>query len=122
MLVHGEKGLDLARKTTDVLYSKSPATLTNLSQQDMKGIFEQAPYVRLNFEPGLCLIDFAMKVGCFRTDRDAQRIIAAGGFYINEVRHENVEEVVVPGIHILANKTTLVRVGKKNYYIVEWLL
>ena len=64
--------------------------------------------------------DFATSIGCFRNERDALRIIGAGGFYINQERVLNPEEVLVHGIHILDNGLTVVRVGKKNYYIVEW--
>lgn len=45
----------------------------------------------------------------------------AGGFYLNQKRATNIEEVVVPGIHILKNGLTLLRVGKRNYYIVKWV-
>ena len=48
------------------------------------------------------------------------RIIHAGGFYINQERILNPEEVIVHGVHILDNNITLVRVGKKNFYIIEW--
>jgi hypothetical protein len=39
---------------------------------------------------------------------------------VNQQRVTNTEELIVHGIHILANSLMLVRVGKKNYYIVEW--
>ena len=39
-----------------------------------------------------------------------------------QVRRRNAEEVVMPGTHVLPNQTTLVRVGKKNYYIIEWTM
>jgi tyrosyl-tRNA synthetase len=32
----------------------------------------------------------------------------------------NPDEILVHGIHILDNNLSMVRVGKKNYYIVEW--
>lgn len=52
---------------------------------------------------------------------DAGRIIKAGGFYLNQGRMKNIDEVIVPGVHILKNGLTLLRVGKKNYYIVKWV-
>ena len=82
----------------------------------------------------------AVKIGCFRTEKDAIRIIRAGGFRwvtlpssyhisallsnincsINMVKTDNTEEVVTHGKHIMMNGLTVVRVGKMNYYIVEW--
>jgi len=51
---------------------------------------------------------------------DAMRVIKAGGFYLNYQRIQNFEEMVVPGIHILPNKVSLARVGKKNYFVIKW--
>ncbi len=85
-------------------------------------MFRQASYVRLLYDASLCMLDFAMKVGCFRTEQDALRIMVAGGFYVNQVRMGNPEEMLVPGLHLLPNNTSLVRVGKKHYYIVEWMV
>ena len=125
LLVHGVSGLELAQKTTDILYGTEPsAALAVLSPEEMRKVFggQGVDYVRLLFSAGLCLIDFAMKIGCFKSEADAARIIEAGGFYVNQVRRRNAEEVVMPGTHVLPNQTTLVRVGKKNYYIIEWTM
>jgi len=56
----------------------------------------------------------------FVTD-DAIRIINAGGFYINQKRTQNLAEVITTGIHVLKNGLSLLRVGKRNYYIVRWM-
>lgn len=122
LLVHGEVGLEKALNATRVLYDSDVSTLAKCSADELRTIFEQADSVQLLFTPGLTLVDFALKVGCFRTEKDALRIIGAGGFYVNQVRRQNPEEVVMPGNHILPNETSLVRVGKRNYYIVEWSL
>lgn len=52
---------------------------------------------------------------------DAMRIITAGGFYINHQRAQNIEEVITQSAHILPNLVSLLRVGKRNYYIVKWI-
>ena len=39
---------------------------------------------------------------------------------INMARVTNTEEVLTHGKHIMENGLTLIRVGKKNFYIVEW--
>lgn len=51
---------------------------------------------------------------------DAIRIIRAGGFYINHQRVKKVDEVITESAHILPNLVSLLRVGKRNYYIVKW--
>jgi tyrosyl-tRNA synthetase len=49
------------------------------------------------------------------------RIISAGGFYINHQRTNNPNEILNLNVHRLANNITLLRVGKRNYYVVKWL-
>lgn len=51
---------------------------------------------------------------------DAIRIIQAGGFYINHQKIRKIDEVITESAHILPNLITLIRVGKRNYYIVKW--
>jgi len=120
LLVHGQEGLDMALKTTNILYHQDLQTLASLSLDQARDIFNGAPFLQRLFSPGLSVLDLANKVGCFRTERDALRIIRAGGFSINMVKVQNTEEVLTHGKHIMANGLTLIRVGKKNYYIVEW--
>ena len=43
---------------------------------------------------------------------DAERVIKAGGVYINHRRVTEADYVLIPGEHILPNNVTLVRVGK----------
>ena len=96
--------------------------LSSLSQDEMATIFSQANHQRLLFTQGISVIDLALKLGCFKKEKDAVRIITAGGFYINQTRITNIDELIMLGIHVLSNHLTLVRVGKKDYYVVEWTL
>lgn len=52
---------------------------------------------------------------------DALRIISAGGFYVNQQRVNNPSEVLSANAHVLKNNISVLRVGKRNYYIVKWL-
>lgn len=119
-LVHGEEGLVAAQKATDAMYDTSIEKLSELSFNDISGIFKGATLVDLLLKPGISVLEFALSAGCFKNENDARRIIKAGGFYINHQRVINSDEVLSHSIHILPNKVSLVRVGKKNYWIVKW--
>ncbi|EDS43414.1 tyrosyl-tRNA synthetase [Culex quinquefasciatus] len=127
LLVHGEEGLRKAEDISDALFSGNVQALGELEVRDIKQTFGGAPLVEILPEPGLSVLDVAMKAKCFRNERedpilkDATRIIAAGGFSINLNKAKNVAEVLAPGVHILKNGISLLRVGKRNYYIVKWL-
>lgn len=97
-------------------------TLGQMTPLETQEMFSEACYQRLLFEAGMTALDMANKIGCFASERDALRIMDAGGFYVNGFRVTNPDEVMVPEQHVLPNKVTLVRVGKKNYHVVEWLV
>ncbi|XP_050346332.1 tyrosine--tRNA ligase, mitochondrial [Nymphalis io] len=119
-LVHGEEGLRKARQTTEAIYSKDVKSLIALTPTDMEQIFEGAAIIHLLLSPGITVLDLGMKAKCFPTESDAIRIIQAGGFYINHQKIKKIDEVITESAHILPNFVTLIRVGKRNYYIVKW--
>ncbi|XP_045772347.1 tyrosine--tRNA ligase, mitochondrial [Maniola jurtina] len=119
-LVHGEEGLSMARKTTEAIYSKDVKSLVSLSQKDMQLVFEGATIVKLLLSPGITVLELGLKAKCFPTESDAIRIIQAGGFYINHQKIKKIDEVITESAHILPNLVSLLRVGKRNYYIVKW--
>ncbi|XP_011637874.1 LOW QUALITY PROTEIN: tyrosine--tRNA ligase, mitochondrial [Pogonomyrmex barbatus] len=120
LLVHGEDGLLAAKRASAALYDKSIESFIRLNASELTHVFEGATIVDIIAEPGLTIYELAKKVKCFKTDHDAERIITAGGFYVNYQRITNLNEVIVPGIHILSNNLSLLRVGKKSYHIVRW--
>ncbi|XP_053963774.1 tyrosine--tRNA ligase, mitochondrial [Anastrepha ludens] len=121
LLVHGEKGLKQAERITDALYKGSVDALGELNYEEVKSVFAGAKVVDILAEPGMSMLQLAMKAQCFITESDATRIITAGGFYVNQKRVQNIAEIITAGIHVLKNGLSLLRVGKRNFYIVRWL-
>lgn len=121
LLVHGEEGLETALKATSALYDQTAESLMELTAEDISRIFEGAKVCDLLLQPGTTVLDLALQAGCFTSERDAVRIISAGGFYINYQRVSKIDEALTEAAHILPNKVTLIRVGKKNYHVVRWL-
>ncbi|KAG5889964.1 hypothetical protein JTB14_020252 [Gonioctena quinquepunctata] len=121
LLVHGEEGLKKAKQATEALYEGSITALGHMDAQDVSSLFNGATIVEVLPEAGQNILELAMKVGCFPTKQDAIRIISAGGFYINQQKATNPSEVININVHRLENNVSLLRVGKRNYYIVKWL-
>lgn len=109
-----------AKRASAALYDKSIESFVRLNPSELTDVFEGATMVDILSQPGITVYELARKAKCFKTDHDAERIITAGGFYINYQRITNLNEVIVPGIHILSNNVSLLRVGKKNYHIIRW--
>jgi tyrosyl-tRNA synthetase len=122
LLIHGEEGLKRAQKLSDALYSGNVHALGELKPEEVSQLFTGCSYNELVMEPGMTILKAAMTIKCFLTERDAQRIISAGGFYINQQRVKNPQEMLTQGVHVWPNGVTLFRVGKKNYHVVRWHL
>lgn len=121
LLLHGRDGLRRAEAISAALYTGSVEALAALSAADVRDSFDGATVAEVLHEPGMTMLQLAMRAGCFATESDAMRIMAAGGFYVNQARARNIEEVVVSSVHILRNGVSLLRVGKRNYYLVNWV-
>ncbi|XP_043199257.1 tyrosine--tRNA ligase, mitochondrial-like isoform X2 [Amphibalanus amphitrite] len=120
-LVHGGEGLRSAKRVTNAIYSRDPEALVSLADAELRSMFRHSPVADLSLRSGMTTLDLAMAAKCFRREADAARIISAGGFHINQRRVTSAEEVVSADSHVLPSGLTLLRVGKKNYYIVKWV-
>ncbi|XP_022904282.1 tyrosine--tRNA ligase, mitochondrial [Onthophagus taurus] len=121
LLVHGEEGLKKANAATKALYEGSVAALSSMTVEEVAQLFQGATVVEVLPEAGQSILDLALKVKCFPTTSDAIRIITAGGFYVNQQRVSNPSEVITQSAHHLENNVTLLRVGKRNYYVIKWM-
>ncbi|KAL1497868.1 hypothetical protein ABEB36_008755 [Hypothenemus hampei] len=121
LLVHGTEGLEKAQKASEALYKGSVEALGDMNVSDIKDLFEGSTVIEIMPEVGQSILDISMKIGCFTAKNDALRIISAGGFYINQQKVRNPNELINLNAHVLKNNTTIFRVGKRHYYIVKWL-
>lgn len=68
MCVDIETGLQEALLATSALYDNKIETLSKLSANDVLNIFKGATIVELMVEPGITVLQMAMKAKCFLTD------------------------------------------------------
>lgn len=120
LLVHGDVGLDAALRCTKALYEGSIEAVASLQPVELKQLLKQAPVKEMFLDPGMTILEVCMKAGCFSRLVDAERIIRAGGVRLNHQKVNQPDFVLRPGEHVLPNNISLIRVGKKNYYIVNW--
>lgn len=62
----------------------------------------------------LTLLDVCMAAKCFSNQAVALKVITDGGVYVNHQKLNNPQAVLVFGIHILANRLTVIRVGMSS--------
>ncbi|XP_010116351.1 PREDICTED: tyrosine--tRNA ligase, mitochondrial [Chlamydotis macqueenii] len=120
-LVHGREGLESAKRCTKALYYSSIEALEAMSDQELQELFKQAPSAELMLEPGMNILDLCRKANAIPDGPSGYQKITDGGVSINGIRVTNPETVLILGQHILKNGVSLLRIGKKNYYIIKWL-
>ncbi|GAB6025812.1 hypothetical protein CHUAL_011789 [Chamberlinius hualienensis] len=121
LLVHGENGLKSALRTTNILYNGTPDLLAKLSEEELEQVFQHASSVSLILNPGTTILQMLLQAKCVGSEGDARSFAKVGAVTINYRKVENLDYVLIPGEHILPNNHTLVKVGKRNYYLIRWM-
>ena len=94
--------------------------MESLEQEYFKDIFLPEQIVTMYIEPDeTTVLDVALKCNIFRKELDTVKLIEGGGLYLNGIKCTNVNEKIM-NKHVLKNRTTLVKVGKKRFYIIKW--
>jgi tyrosyl-tRNA synthetase len=120
-LVHGEEGLNVARRATEIFFG---AEISQLNDGQLAEIFadvssKELPRNRLAGE-GLPLIDALVESGLSKSKGDARRTIQQGGAYVNNRRMSDLEARLTTAE--LASETVMVlRSGKKSYALLRFV-
>ncbi|KAJ8401382.1 hypothetical protein AAFF_G00386130 [Aldrovandia affinis] len=120
-LVHGKDGLESAKRCTSALFHGSLQALQMMRDTELQELFREAPFRELLLEPGTTVLDACRLAQAIPDGARGYHMVTDGGVWINHSRANTPEQVLVPGQHILSNSLTLIRVGKKNFYILKWL-
>lgn len=64
------KGLEKAKTITAALYEGDFNALANLTAEEMHSLFTGATYSDLLMEPGLSVLQLALKAKCFKHERE----------------------------------------------------
>ncbi|XP_048223150.1 tyrosine--tRNA ligase, mitochondrial isoform X2 [Perognathus longimembris pacificus] len=120
-LVHGQEGLDSAKRCTHVLYHSSIDALEVMSDEELKELFKEASFSELVLDPGTSVLDTCRKAKAIPDGPRGYRMITEGGVSINHRPVTNPECILVVGQHILKNGLSLLKIGKRNFYIIKWL-
>ncbi|XP_057828472.2 tyrosine--tRNA ligase, chloroplastic/mitochondrial [Cryptomeria japonica] len=115
--VHGEEGLQEARKATEAL---APGSKTRLDWRTIEAISNDVPLLSLSYSEVLnsSLVDLSVKGGLLETKAAVKRLIRQGGFYLNNERVES-EGKIIEQADIVDDKMLLLSAGKKNKMVVK---
>lgn len=117
-MIHGEAGLDSARRASEALFG---GEISNFSDRDLLDIFNDAPSSEIQrgeLEQGIGLLAMFTKAGLTASNGAAMQLVKQGGAYVNNVRIDDSRLVLTPA-HLAGESTMVLRSGKKNYCLVK---
>ena len=112
-MIHGEEAYLQAVKMSEALFSGKIADLT---KEEIEILFEGLPRVEMTEDT--LLIDSLVSLKAASSKREARDFINGGGVLVNGVQQKSLE-FVISKENAIGNTYTVIRRGKKNYYLIE---
>jgi tyrosyl-tRNA synthetase len=117
--VHGEDGLQRARRATDALFG---GELEGLSADDIADVFADVPssdVARSALEgEGKPIVDLLTETGIAASRADAKRQVEGGGVYVNNRRVQELDRRVTMR-DTIDGQFLVLRKGKKSYHLAR---
>ncbi|MEX2168231.1 MAG: tyrosine--tRNA ligase [Pirellulales bacterium] len=119
-LVHGDAGLDAAKRATEILFG---AEIADLNDAQLSEIFADVPSVELPRSrftgEGLNIVGALVESGLAKSKGEARRTVQQGGAYVNNRRVDDPERQLTAAD--LASETVVVlRSGRKKYALLRF--
>lgn len=111
VLVHGEEGLAKAKRITETFFH---GDIMTLSPEEIKEGLSDA--VRTPVSDGTPLIDGLVAASICKSKGDARRLIQQGSVSVNGVKTTAIDAVLTKA-DAVNSEFSIVRKGKKNYYL-----
>jgi len=112
-LIHGEVAINQAIRITEALFS---GDIASLNSDEIAVGFKDVPSTTVTEDIGI--IDLLVIVGAASSKREAREFITNNGVLINGEK-QNELEFVVKKKNAIDEKFTVVRRGKKKYFLVQ---
>lgn len=119
LLVHGEAGLSSAKRITHAFFQRDPLDIANLNDEELDQLFDSDSIITLIHKDSLRVSDLVKKTNCVKNELDVERLISAGAVWLNGARVTSINVPLTDDL-ILGNGLTIMRIGKKNYFLFKW--
>ena len=113
VMIHGKEAYEQAVRLSEALFSGKIADLT---KEEIAMGFEGLPQVNINED--INLIDALVLVKAASSKREAREFINAGSILVNGVVNKDLNAVLTSK-DTIGDIYTIIRRGKKNYYVLK---
>nr|WP_295974736.1 tyrosine--tRNA ligase [uncultured Bacillus sp.] len=115
-LIHGEDALNQAVKITEALFN---GEIQNLTAAEIQQGFKDVPTFEHTSGEDLGIIDLLITAGITPSKRQAREDVANGAIYVNGTRVSETDYIVEEKDRI-EGQFTVIRRGKKKYYLIKY--
>lgn len=112
VMIHGEEAYNQALRLSEALFS---GKVSELTKEEIEIGFEGVPTIEVTDE--INLIDALVNLKAASSKREARDFIQGGGVQINGTQIKQLDKVIIKK-DAIGEKYTVIRRGKKNYYLV----
>lgn len=117
-LVHGREALNRAEKISQALFY---GNLRDLTEEEVEEGFRDVPSMTVQ-ENEISVVDLLVSSGLSSSRRQAREDIRNRAVYINDELSDDIDRVLVHADRLWGGKYTIIRRGKKKYFLVKWLV
>ncbi|MCF1584719.1 tyrosine--tRNA ligase [Tetragenococcus koreensis] len=115
-LVHGKEAYEQAVRISDALFNGS---IKALNADELDQAFSGVPAYEVSSEDSLNLVDLLLAAGIETSKRQAREDINNGAIYLNGDRIQDTSYEIAEEDK-LSGKTTVIRRGKKRYFMLRF--
>lgn len=115
-LVHGETAYQEALNITEQLFA---GTIKNLSVSELKQGLRGVPNYMVTADDNLNIIELLVTAGVVTSKRQAREDVQNGAIYINGDRIQDLDYILTE-VDKLENELTVIRRGKKKYFVLTF--
>lgn len=116
--VHGQEELDLAIKTSQVLFSdNTEEVLKSLSNDEIEKVLVGVPTTEVSVNiDNFNVFELLVKCNIFNSKGEAKRMFDNGGIFLNK---KKLNKLNFEKSDLLNNRFLLIQRGKKNYFLIK---
>ncbi len=115
-LVHGEEAYKEALNITEQLFA---GNIKNLSVKELKQGLRGVPNYQVQAEDNLNIVELLVTAGVVNSKRQAREDVQNGAIYVNGERIQDLDYVLSDSDK-LENELTVIRRGKKKYFVLTY--
>ncbi|MGM0595702.1 MAG: tyrosine--tRNA ligase [Myxococcota bacterium] len=117
-MVHGQEGLESARRATRAFFG---GDLSDLTASELMDVFSDVPSYQIQVSQlaqGLSLVGILSESGFIKSKGQSRRMIKGGGIYLNNNRVKNIDRKLNKN-DLIDEAFIVLRSGKKKYFLLK---